>query len=232
MKLKYYMRGLGIGMVVTAFILSVVIDKDTKTMSDDEVIARAKQLGMVESTVLSQMAMQNQGEEKEPEDIGNGEFEPENDVENAAETEPVNSENESESVSDEGEDSAEQTDVEESEADREPTEADREPTEEDREATEADREATEADREPTEEDREAVEGDIVETVTVTIVITPGESSESVSRSLEEAGLVESAKAFDKFLCDNGYDNVIAVGTYRISPGATEEEIAKIITKRK
>ncbi len=215
MKLKYYMRGLGIGMVVTAFILSVVIDKDTKTMSDDEVIARAKQLGMVESTVLSQMAMQNQGEEKEPEDIGNGEFEPENDVENAAEnaaeTEPVNSENESESVSDEGEDSAEQTDVEESEADRE---------------------ATEADREPTEEDREAVEGDSVETATVTIVITPGESSESVSRSLEEAGLVESAKAFDKFLCDNGYDNVIAVGTYRISPGATEEEIAKIITKRK
>lgn len=222
MKLKYYMRGLGIGMVVTAFILSVVIDKDTKTMSDDEVIARAKQLGMVESTVLSQMATQNQGEEKEPEDIGNGEFEPENDVENAAEnaaeTEPVNSENESESVSDEGEDSAEQTDVEESEADREPTEEDRE--------------ATEADREATEEDREEVEGDSVETATVTIVITPGESSESVSRSLEEAGLVESAKAFDKFLCDNGYDNVIAVGTYRISPGATEEEIAKIITKRK
>ena len=52
MKLKYYLRGLGVGMVVTALILGLRGSTVHATMSDAEVIARARQLGMVESGSL------------------------------------------------------------------------------------------------------------------------------------------------------------------------------------
>lgn len=47
----------------------------------------------------------------------------------------------------------------------------------------------------------------------------------------EAGLVESAVEFDKFLCSNGYDHSISVGTYEIEYGLDFETMAKIITRR-
>ena len=47
MKLKYYLRGLGIGIIVTTLILMVSFSGRDTDMSDDEVIARARQLGMV-----------------------------------------------------------------------------------------------------------------------------------------------------------------------------------------
>lgn len=203
MKLKYYMRGLGIGMVVTAFILSVVLDKDTKTMSDDEVRARAKALGMVESTVLSQMT-----EQIKPDKTGTEETKPD-DTQVQESTEPA------ESIPEEAESSENQT-----------------PETETSETETVESEVPEQDppiqdpptREPEDQEQSGTK--------VTIVINPGESSESVSRSLEAAGLVESAKQFDKYLCDNGYDYIISVGKYEIPEGASREEIAKIITRRK
>lgn len=47
MKLKYYLRGLGIGIIVTTVILMISFSKREVKMSDEEVIARATQLGMV-----------------------------------------------------------------------------------------------------------------------------------------------------------------------------------------
>lgn len=52
MKLKIYLRGLGIGIVVTTLILGISYS-GKKEMSDAEVIARAKKLGMVEAEVES-----------------------------------------------------------------------------------------------------------------------------------------------------------------------------------
>ena len=92
-----------------------------------------------------------------------------------------------------------------------------------------------AESEEVPESTEAIESEEVpestepaETVTITVV--KGDSSVSVSRDLEEAGLVESAKDFDRYLCNNGYDKRISVGTYEIPIGTSEEKIAKIITR--
>ena len=63
----------------------------------------------------------------------------------------------------------------------------------------------------------------------TITIKKGSDSGSVSRVLYEADLVENAKAFDNYLCNNGYSRSINPGIYEIAPGTSEEEIAKIIT---
>ncbi len=43
MKLKYYLRGLGIGIIVTTILLMIAFALHKPTMSDADIIARAKQ---------------------------------------------------------------------------------------------------------------------------------------------------------------------------------------------
>lgn len=47
MKLKYYLRGLGIGIFATVIILTIASLGKNKDLTDEEIIARAKELGMV-----------------------------------------------------------------------------------------------------------------------------------------------------------------------------------------
>lgn len=52
MNLKYYLRGLGIGIVVTAVVMGVAGNGRKEQLSDAEIKTRAAQLGMVESSGL------------------------------------------------------------------------------------------------------------------------------------------------------------------------------------
>ncbi len=45
MKRKYYMRGMGIGVVVTALLCAIAFPKSQPAMTDEEVIVRAQELG-------------------------------------------------------------------------------------------------------------------------------------------------------------------------------------------
>ena len=54
MKLKYYLRGMGIGIILTAIVMGFALGGRKATISDAEVIERAKALGMVDGGVLSQ----------------------------------------------------------------------------------------------------------------------------------------------------------------------------------
>ena len=47
MKLAYFLRGLGIGIIFCAIVFSFS-KGTTSTMTDEEIISRAKELGMVE----------------------------------------------------------------------------------------------------------------------------------------------------------------------------------------
>ena len=53
MSLKHYLRGLGIGILVTAVFFGLT--KKAETMTDAEIKIRASQLGMVEETVLADL---------------------------------------------------------------------------------------------------------------------------------------------------------------------------------
>lgn len=201
MKRRYYMRGIGISMIVTAILMGVATG-GKESLSDEEIKKRALQLGMVEekNTVLSDLKNQ---ESSSPTIVYDEDEQQE--IENVPEsTEPGESEEVPEST-----EPAESEEVPES---TEPIE-----TEEIPESTAANESTEDADStEPAE--------------TVTITVVKGDSSVSVSRDLEEAGLVESAKDFDRYLCNNGYDKRISVGTYEIPIGTSEEKIAKIITR--
>ena len=48
MKLKYYLRGLGVGVICTAIIMGIALSGNKKeTLTDAEIIERARLLGMV-----------------------------------------------------------------------------------------------------------------------------------------------------------------------------------------
>ncbi|MCR5156655.1 MAG: hypothetical protein K6C96_08230 [Butyrivibrio sp.] len=49
MKLKYYLRGMGIGIILTAIVMGFALGGRKATISDAEVIRRAKELGMIEA---------------------------------------------------------------------------------------------------------------------------------------------------------------------------------------
>ena len=205
MKLKYYLRGLGIGILVTTVILSLA-GVGRKNMTDEEVVKRAKELGMVESTLLSDLPDQTKTDEVRP-------TEPEISLQ------PETSEPEESASPPETPVAPEETPVAPEETPEAPEETPEAPKE------------TPVAPEETPVSPEDGNPDIPAGETVTLVIGRGESSTTVSKNLKKAGIVEDAAAFDRFLCNNGYDKKIITGTYEIPYGASEEEIAKIITRK-
>lgn len=75
MKLKYYLRGMGIGVLLTAIIMGVALGGNNTKMSDAEVIKRARQLGMVDASgTLSSYSEATKGaEENNSDEIASGE---------------------------------------------------------------------------------------------------------------------------------------------------------------
>ena len=201
MKLKYYLRGLGIGMAVTALILGISFSgrqgQEAQTLTDEQIRERASELGMVDSSELTLAALQNSAQPQIT-------MEPEVTEESETMTEP--------------EATAEPETATEPKAPAEPEMTTKPEVTAEPEMTTK----PEATKEP-----ELITAP--EQSQTTITIKKGSDSGSVSRVLYEAGLVENAKAFDNYLCNNGYSRSINPGIYEIAPGTSEEEIAKIIT---
>lgn len=219
MKLKYYLRGLGIGMAVTALILGISFSgrqgQEAQTLTDEQIRERASELGMVDSSELTLAALQNSAQPQttmEPEVTEKPKLtaDPETTTEPEATAEPET--------------------TTEPKATTEPeTMTDPEATAEPETMTEPE---TTAEPKMTTEPEATEEPELTtapEQSQTTITIKKGSDSGSVSRMLYEAGLVENAKAFDNYLCNNGYSRSINPGIYEIAPGTSEEEIAKIIT---
>lgn len=54
MKLKYYLRGLGIGVIVTTIILAIALGRKPEAMTDAQIKERAAELGMVEKELVKE----------------------------------------------------------------------------------------------------------------------------------------------------------------------------------
>ena len=177
MKLKYYLRGLGIGIMVTAVILSVAFGSRKETLSDREIMERASELGMVsENGSLAEMEKKENAETPE-EPQATPEASPKATPEATPKATP--------------------------------------------EATpKATPEATPAAPDVTEPVQAAK--------TVVIEVKSGEGSYTVCQKLEKEGLISSASDFDTYLCSNGYDRKLRVGSHEIPADAEPERIARIM----
>lgn len=183
MKLKYYLRGLGIGIVVTALIFMITSGKKEE-LSDAEIRERAAQLGMVDASSMTLSTLVNAGHQTE---------------------ETTDKQDQETTLSEMGD----------------------KPVETEQETTSSEQETTSSEAED-----KSVEAESESKPVATITIGRGADSYSVSKDLEAAGLIENAREYDAYLCENGYSKRISIGTYEIPIGTGQEEIAKIITGKR
>ncbi len=278
MELKYYLRGLGLGIVVTALIMGFALS-GKEPMSDDEIRARAKQLGMIEDTVLA-----GNGADEEADNSADADTDADNstdadtDADTVAgtdkntETDPITlpeisnedvealseaeeTQKEIEEIKENADNAGKTDDTQKPEAGNEDSEdaealpqgdsADNEdvaalPKGDNEDAAalpkgdnadnedaaalpKTDNEDSEDGGEESETANKPITGD------VTITISRGDGSYTVSKKLADAGVVSSAEAYDRFLCQNGFDKKIRTGTYTIPSDASDEQMARIIT---
>lgn len=225
MKLRYYLRGLGIGVIVTALLMGFVT-REKLPLTDAEIKARARALGMVESDSMKLSDIQQTNPSKQdPPGNGSAGSAPSESSE-PPEQEPSEDDNTGSEPSESSEPS-EQEPSEDGSAGSAPPESSEPPEQEPSEDGSAGSEPPES-QNPSEPDP----SESAELQTVTFIVKSGYSSDRVSKLLKEAGLVENAGEFDRFLVKEGYANRISVGTYEIEVGASMERIAKIITRSK
>lgn len=219
MRLKYFLRGVGIGILVTTIILTATHASERR-MSDSEVIDRAIELGM--SFSASHSGQQSGTEEASLDESSTGQETSGDDVtddsQNETETEP-GSQSSSETVS-ESTSAGEASTGKVSEAVTGMT-------------TQAITETTETTTELTTEIETAgsAAGIMNNEVTCTINITKGMSSRTVCDMLKQNGIIEDAADFDRYLIKTGYDDKIRVGEVEVNSGMTYEELTALLYKK-
>lgn len=173
MKFRYFLRGVGIGIVFATIIFSVAYRQSGNSkMTDQQVIERAKELGMVEPSTSIKDLLDHNSSKTETETSSDPETETsqvkEEDASTEATTEPV-------------------TEVTTEENTEQPVE------------------------------------------TVEITVARGSASDTVCQQLKDAGMIEDASEFDKYLIDNGYASRIRVGTHTLTKGMDFHAIAEAIS---
>ena len=208
MKLKYYLRGLAVGILVTTIILAISFSQTKKELSDQEVINRAKQLGMVmaDSGKIEDYREDTQTETGQSEQ-GETEENVTGDTQNGAEdNEGVTGDNGTVT------------------GDNGTVTGDNGTVTGDNEGGIGDNEGGTGDNGTGTEDA----GSDTEGKMVTFVISKGQFGRQISESLKKEGLVDDAEAFMKYLGETGKSEEILPGTYEIPMGSTYEEIVKIL----
>ncbi len=219
-KMRYYLRGLGVGILIAALMLILSHHFSSTEMTDLQIRERALQLGMVDPENMSLTQAVDVQESTGPVIDDTAEAADSPVIDDTAETvdSPVIDDT-TEVVEEPGTEESGDGDIiapDEGNETDEPADVVEEPEPE-----------PEPDTQPEEEpDDTPKEG------TVTIVIKSGMGSESVARAVKDAGLVESADEFDTYLEKHGYSRKLRVGTYEVPYGATMEEMAILFTTSK
>lgn len=219
MNLKYYLRGLGVGIVVTSLILGIGLGSRKETLSNEEIKERARELGMVEESItVAEAAAQKEEEAQEaeatvapvPEENAESDAEPIVNAEPEMSSEPGVSTGAAPEASEKPNVSA---------------------ASEPAASTAAEAGATpEAGVKPVADEAEEDSGTAPEKEIVDITINPGEGSYVISQKLEQSGLIDDAAEYDAYLCDNGFHTKLRAGVHKIPMGSTREEIAKLLCR--
>lgn len=209
MKFKYFLRGLGFGIVFSAIIcLTAYQGNSSPVITDEEIIRRAEALGMVKQ------------EDKVGELLGIGKDSQDADTDETSQTNTETQQQEiSEETSEESEESKDSDSEKISETGKNPKTENR-ITEQEEKKTEA---STEKQETTTEEQSDQKKN------TVKLTIERGASSFPVCQKLQELGMIENASDFDTYLVENGYASRIRVGEHTLKKGMSYKDIAEAIS---
>lgn len=220
MRLKYFLRGLGIGIAVTTIILAISHSANRR-MSDSEVIERARELGMTYTTAAQENTKESENSTEE--------FTKESDDTSSDDTsskEPSSSENESETETSTEE---EASSVQETSSEQETTSVRETASAQPVTETTTPQETTT--QEPQTETENVTEPEAGTVVTYTLTIASGMSSNTVCEMLKRAGIIENSVDFDNFLVGSGYADRIRVGSFEVNSGMSYEELAAAFCSR-
>lgn len=202
MKLKYYLRGIGIGVVVTTLIFMVSI-----ALHKNEVSSKAPEDNKQSSTVADMLETEKETEKES--------------TEQEKKSQADKPEQKSTEVKKEEAKGSETKLPEQKSSDTKPENAKTDTSKNDDKDT-----ADTADTDKTSSDASSADKGKVR-----FEIGGGEYSDVICRKLQQADLIDSAEEFNKFLISNDYDNLILPGVYAIPKGASYEEIAKLLTTK-
>ncbi len=243
MRLKSYLKGLGLGIFITALILSLGSKKNGNDLSDDEIRERAAKLGMVsENSMLlaDAQALADNAQKKAMASVSseNASVSSQKAKENStAGSLPKGTVSEG-SVSDNGEiiyEKAEKKPLSENKTAKASEKEDAAGTAGTQKAEKSDtvpEDTASADAEnensenKTSENKKSRSSEVVN-----ITVNSGESSISVATKMAEAGLVSDAHQFDSYLVLSGYDRRLVVGTHPIPKGSSPAEMGELLTSR-
>ena len=233
MKIKYLLRGIGIGAILATAIMYFIYGKSDKALSDDEIRAKARELGMMTVNEFQDKEL-NSLKDKLPElsEIKVDEkTETDGGKDKASDTSkntPSEKGGKAGKSEKNGDNAGKTTDSEENKArNSESGNAGTKPTGADGTkdgSTKADKTKTTDAGNGGSKDRKE------ETGKITFSITTGMSSEKVAASLKSLGLIDNGAEFNKYLVNNGYADKIKVGTFELRIGQSYAEIAAELTK--
>lgn len=233
MKLKYYIRGLGIGIIITTIVLS--IGKRMDKPSDKEIIARARELGMVMKEEISKDITEENLEQVLGKSLDKDKSEAliDDTVENKPSEANKNEEKSSDekavdSIKDITQESSDSVDdiIEEA------TDSVDDIIEDALDNSENNVEDTiEETTDPTEDIRDDINDreEDMEPMQITFTIERGMSSGKVSELLMQKGLIEDSVDFNNYIISRGKAGVILIGTFTLPKDATYQEILDTIT---
>jgi hypothetical protein len=208
MKYKYLLRGLGIGIVVTACIMGAY----TRSAVANARVAVMKEYGFGEEATIVWEDL-TQSTETDTETATESETETEETIPIIVRDEPVETESVEESVTESETESETET--------QSTTEEEAEGVIDGKVESSSSEAASEAVSKSANELPEYIE----------ITVAGGDDSGKVSRKLYNAGIIDSASEYDAFLMQHGYDKKITVGVKTIYITDTWQDIAKKLTNK-
>lgn len=203
---RSFLRGFGVGVLFTSIILGISF---TVRTSDSFTKKRALELGMTYQEQDSKTVLSSENQTKEAADDGTSKED-----KASASPEAEKSKSSKKESSSEKEDNEEKTSV----VPKEET------------TTDTNKKTSNSNDTDMKKEKEKLEKSIREEEKK-LTINAGEWSDVVSQKLQKMGIVDDAKAFDKYLDKNGYSSYISAGTYRVSTKDTYSDLAKKITGR-
>lgn len=201
MRLKYYLRGLGLGIIFAVFIMMVGYRNHGSSMSDSEIIEKAKALGMVEtedsSGMKSDKKTNNKTDEKSDKKIDTSE--PDTTIADTSAAEDT------------------QTGTDNTDADNIAGTADVDTT------APSDVAATDSAASDAAQPQQ--------NTTFTVTVGSGDTCRVIAERLQAAGIIDDAEKFRAYMGQKGVDQFIADGNHEIPYGASYDDIINILTQK-
>lgn len=227
-KLKYFIRGLGVGIIFTAIVMSISLQASRSriirenALTKQEIMEKAYSYGMVlgkeedsASTLTDEDTQKKQEEDtKKQEEVSNKQ-----------------EDSEGQEVASTEDNSKEDQDVESTKKDDKIDKEEKDNIDTNEQNTMIEENKNSDNEDKSDNKDESDNNSIVSIDYVPITVTSGMTATSVSKYLKEVGIIDDSDEFRVYLSEQGYAAKIRTGDYLIPVSSTYKKIADIITRK-